>query len=173
MTFEPLMRKSLQSLLIVRTAHACKKMRLLILAACLVLLACNPCAAISQKISSFAPVSPADAAAWVKRLGLEDDPAVKVKSISLRLRDATMSVTRVESRMCKDDVCPTYFKYQIDRVFEFIIPCRESVVILDTRRDPGAGFKAVDFILDVGSSLSSWVTPTSHGPLIRTERRIY
>jgi hypothetical protein len=143
-----------------------------IFAVLLAILVSSPCAALSEGIESFPPATPAETARWVKLLGLESDAGVRIKSITLTLHDATVSITRVENAACIEDVCPTFFEYQLDRAFEFIIPCKERLLLLDVPQRDANGH-VVSFYLDVGKSLTTNVRPTSLGPVITTRRRIF
>ncbi len=123
----------------------------------------SPCVALSEGINSFNPATPEEVARWTQLLGLKPDARVPIKSIKLQLGAAAMSITRVESAACDKDVCPTFFKYELGRVFEFAIPCKEALMILDV--------PARDIIvLYVGHGLTTIVRPTSLGPVIEPSR---
>jgi hypothetical protein len=49
---------------------------------------------------------------------------VPIKSIKLQLGAAAMSITRVESAACDQDLCPTFFKYELGRVLSSLSPVR-------------------------------------------------
>lgn len=151
-----------------------KKIRYLvaIIAVCLALVASGPCLAISYKAGSFDPATPAETARWLKLLGRENEGRVAVKSKSMHLIDVDVSITRIEGAGCNGDVCPTFFRYEMDKGFEFVIPCKEGMVIFDRFHKDPDGKVVVEFGLDVGSSLTTMVRPTSLGPVIRTVRRL-
>jgi len=142
------------------------------LAVCLALAAPSPCMALSYNAGSFDLATPAEAARWLKLLGLENEAGVIVKSMSMRLIEVDVSITRIESARCNGDVCPTFFRYEMDRVFEFVVPCKERIVVFDRFHKDPDGKVVVEFGLDVGSSLSTMVRPTSFGPVINTMRRL-
>jgi hypothetical protein len=126
--------------------------------------------AISMKISPFNPVSPEETAHWVHLLGLGAHDTVRVKSITVWLRDVSLSATRVESAACVEDACPTFFKYELGKVFEFVISCKEEVEIQDiTTMDP-SGKYVVSIALATGHNLTTLIKPTSLGPIITTLR---
>jgi hypothetical protein len=129
----------------------------------------SPCNAISLTIDSFELASPDEAARWIHLLDLGREVGVRVKSTTVRLRDVTVSITRIESAAgCTQDVCPTFFKYELDKVFEFIVPCKEELVILDMTRRDSNGKYVVSVALAAGENLTTLVTPTSLGPIITT-----
>jgi hypothetical protein len=134
----------------------------------LAFLSLSPCNAISLRIDSFELASPDEAARWARLLDLGADAGVRVKSTAVQLRDVTLSITRVETAACIQDVCPTFFKYQLDRTFEFIIPCKEGLVILDMAQRDSSGKYVVSAALAAGGNLTTLVTPTSMGPMITT-----
>jgi hypothetical protein len=124
--------------------------------------------AISTKIGSFNPVSPEETAHWVRLLGLEAQDGVRVKSTTVWLREVSLSVTRVESSACVEDACPTFFKYELGKVFEFVVPCKEGLEILDiATRDP-SGKYVVSVAVAAGHNLTTLIKPTSLGPIITT-----
>jgi hypothetical protein len=139
-----------------------------ILAICLAVLGSGPCNAISERIDSFDLATSDKAAHWISLLGLGSDAGVRIKSRTVQLRDVTVSMTRIENATCIQDVCLTFFKYELGRVFEFIIPCKEGLVILDmATKDPNGDF-VVDAVLAAGDNLTTLVRPTSLGPVITT-----
>lgn len=143
------------------------------LAVLLAVISSSPCMAISQGIDSFNPATPEEVARWTQLLGLRADARVPIKSIKLQLGDATMSITRVENAACDQDVCPTFFKYELGRVFEFVIPCKEGLGILDVPARDINGQVVHSIVLDVGHSLSTLVRPTSLGPIITPSRHAF
>lgn len=143
------------------------------LAVLLVVISSSPCVALSEGIRSFNPALPEEVALWTQLLGLKPDARVPIKSIKLQLGAAAMSITRVESAACDQDLCPTFFKYELGRVFEFVIPCKEGLGILDVpaRDINGQVVKSIE--LDVGHGLSTLVRPTSLGPIITPSRHAF
>ena len=127
---------------------------------------CNPCMAISLRVDSFEPVSPDEAARWVRLLNLGAEDGIQVRSTKVLLRDVTMSVTRIESASCSEGICPTYFKYQAGKEFEFSILCKEELVLFDVTGRDTTGKYVVSLALAVGQNLTVLVTPTSLGPII-------
>jgi len=138
------------------------------LAICLAVLGSSPCNAISERIDSFDLATPDEAARWISFLRLGADTRVRIKSRTVRLRDVTVSMTRIENAACIQDVCLTFFRYELGKVFEFIIPCKEGLLILDmATTDPNGEF-VVDAALAAGDNLTTFVRPTSLGPVITT-----
>jgi hypothetical protein len=143
------------------------------LAVLLVVISSSPCVALSEGIRSFNPATPEEVARWTQLLGLRPDARLPIKSIKLQLRDAAMSITRVENAACDQDVCPTFFKYELGRVFEFVIPCKEGLGILDVPMRDINGQVVHSIVLDVGHGLSTLVRPTSLGPIITPSRHAF
>ena len=158
-----------------RMARVGRQVKILVraLAVLLAVISSSPCVALSEGIRSFNPAPPEEVALWTQLLGLRPDARLPIKSIKLQLRDAAMSITRVENAACDQDVCPTFFKYELGRVFEFVIPCKEGLGILDVpaRDINGQVVKSIE--LDVSHGLSTLVRPTSLGPIITPSRHAF
>jgi hypothetical protein len=129
----------------------------------------SPCDGISQTIDPFKPATAEEAARWIRLLKLEATPGVEIKSATMQLIDVTLSITRIESGGCSQGVCATFFKYHLDKDFEFIIPCKPKMTVLVMmREDDLTGKEVVSIVLATGYDLTVTVLPTSLGPIIRT-----
>jgi hypothetical protein len=102
-------------------------------------------------------------------LKLEASPGVEIKSATMQLIDVTLSITRIESGGCGQGVCVTFFKYHLDKDFEFVIPCKPEMTVLDrASQDDLTGKEVWSIVLVTGYDLVATVLPTSLGPLIKT-----
>jgi hypothetical protein len=129
----------------------------------------SPCDAISERVNRFKPATAEEAARWIRLLKLEATPGVEIKSATMQLIDVTLSITRIESGGCGQGVCATFFRYHLDKDFEFVIPCRPEMTVLDMmRQDDLTGKEVVSIVLATGYDLTVTVLPTSLGPIIRT-----
>ena len=130
----------------------------------------SPCDAMSERVNPFKPATAEEAARWIRLLKLEATPGVEIKSATVQLVDVTLSITRIESNGCgPEEVCSTLFKYHLDKDFEFVIPCRPEMTVLNrTSHDGPTGKDVWSIVLVTGYDLTAVVLPTSLGPLIRT-----
>jgi hypothetical protein len=135
----------------------------------LAVLCSSPCDAMSERVNPFKPATAEEAARWIRLLKLEASPGVEIKSATMQLIDVTLSITRIESGGCGQGVCFTFFKYHLDKDFEFVIPCKPEMTVLNMMSQDALTGKAVwSIVLVTGYDLIAEVLPTSLGPLIRT-----
>jgi hypothetical protein len=140
-----------------------------LLALGLAVLCSSPSDAVSERVNRFKPATAEEAARWIRLLKLEASPGVEIKSATMQLIDVTLSITRIESGGCGQGVCVTFFKYHLDKDFEFVIPCKPEMTVLDrASHDDPTGKDVWSIVLVTGYDLVAEVLPTSLGPLIRT-----
>lgn len=130
----------------------------------------SPCDALSERVNRFKPATAEEAARWIRLLKLEATPGVEIKSATMQLVDVTLSITRIESGGCgQGEVCVTFFKYHLDKDFEFVIPCKPEMTVLNRiSHDDLTGKDVESIVLVTGYDLTATVLPTSMGPLIKT-----
>ncbi|HXQ70534.1 MAG TPA: hypothetical protein VN844_08615 [Pyrinomonadaceae bacterium] len=129
----------------------------------------SPCGALSERVNLFKPATAEEAARWTRLLKLEASPGVEIKSATMQLIDVTLSITRIESEGCGQGVCVTFFKYHLDKDFEFVIPCEPEMTVLNRiSHDGPTGKDMLSMVLVTGYDLTATVLPTSLGPFIKT-----
>jgi hypothetical protein len=129
----------------------------------------SPCDAMSERVNLFKPATAEEAARWIRLLKLEASPGVEIKSATMQLIDVTLSITRIESGGCGQGVCFTFFKYHLDKDFEFVIPCKPEMTVLNrVSQDDLTGKDVWSIVLVTGYDLTTTVLPTSMGPIIKT-----
>ena len=143
----------------------------LLLAIWFAVLGTSPCGALSGIVDDFVPVSPQEAARWMDLLGLKPSSGVQIKSLTVDLMGTKMSMTRIETAACTDDgVCWTVFKYDMGKTFEFVIPCKVGILLLDVTAKDTTGTIVFPVTVFTAHNLETTIQPSSVGPLLTTSR---
>ena len=137
--------------------------------ATIIFLSSTNCAnAIAYKIEKFSLPKTADLEKW--KDVLTNFPGANVKSADFLLLGKThVSVLRIESAACKNDVCPTVFRYNLNREYTFTILCKEVIQVFDEIFKI-SGDEFVQSIQVYSDRAKITVTMTSFGPIIGVSR---
>jgi hypothetical protein len=142
------------------------KCRILVVSLWIATIIGPPSEASSFLITDFRAASSAETERLRRDLRYLFPAASELLLAEVSLPSGPMSIVRVKSSDCQADLCPTVFRYTIHKAFEFVLFCKQPVLVLSHPVRLANGELTISVALDAGHQTIE-VTPTSIGPVIK------